>query len=301
MARPEDFEMVQNDELIMRLGFGLTIFLPKPFNAIHPTLGELWRKYVATVGEKTFSWARLGGGNRSRKAAPAVFRTIEAWLSGEKDYGGDCWISIHDGPFDCIGQNSFKLEGLDRGGEDVGSLEIEFPFSVIESKGPDDLFDLIANLVDGVPFLTGMAGYSFHHSPYKLRRVVGRMEELSRRFEGVEVIANERMCYWAGKGLTTVNWITLIGNGYVDRLGGRERLVKQLPAECVVRGLNHGLAIRAGDRPLLGDKNKGTDELELWRRVYRTVRSAQFVDPMYEFDRDEFNGQQTSTWLQRLG
>lgn len=296
----EKFELRANGEVIMKLGFGLTLFLPKPFNNIKGQIEDFWERYVSLVGEKTFTWARLGGGNRSRPVSPSVLRTIRSWLSGEKSYGGDCWISIHDGPFDAIGSNSFRLEGLDQPGEDVGFLEVMFPAEIVSSPSCGALLKTVLNLVDGVPFLTGTAGYAFHRSPYKLDETIGRMRSLSARFEGVEVSANERMCYWAGKGMASMNWITFLDSTSLEKLGGSQDLRNRLPKDAALLELKSGAALVAGDCPKLGDKNMGVDELTLWRQVYALVRSVQFVDPVYEFDPDYFNGQETTEWLTRL-
>src|SRR4051794_29200871 len=99
------FDLFEDDEQIMRLGLGMTLFFPRPFEAARTGVWELWQRYVAFVGKDKFTWARLGGGNRSRAVSTPVFRTIESWLTGQKDYGNTCWVSIHDGPMDCLGQN----------------------------------------------------------------------------------------------------------------------------------------------------------------------------------------------------
>jgi hypothetical protein len=297
------FEVREGNELIMRLGLGLTLFLPRPFEAAREGVWDLWRQFLDLAGKDRFQWARLGGGNRSRAVNPSVYRTIEAWLTGKKDYGKDCWISIHDGPMDCLGEYGFVLEGLGPGSEedeDIGSLDLTFPVGLLDTLGGPGLAGRVVALAAKVAFLSGTAGFIFQRSPYKYNATVGKMAALSQRFEGVEVTASQKEQYWAGKGLVSVNWITFVGDGYVTRLGGREALAAALPAACTATPLDHGVAIRAGDLPLLGDRNTGKDELRLWRQVYKVLRPAQFVDSIYEFDPFAFDGTRTAEWLQRL-
>ena len=298
-----NFETYKGKELIMQLGLGISIFLPRPFSATRDAVWELWRNYIALVGKDRFTWARLGGGNRSRLADASAFRTIEAWLTGKKSFGKNCWISIHDGPMDCLGKHSFELEGLGEPNddeEDVNFIDIGLPVSFLDTLGGPELANRLIGLVGKLPFLCGMAGFIFHRSPYKFDDVIGKIAALSQRFEGVEVSASEREKYWAGKGLVSVNWITFLGNDLLARLGGSASLQKKMPPDCVARVVDHGVAIRAGDMPLLGDKNTGRDELGLWRMVYKIVKPVQFVNPVYEFDPFQFDGNRTAKWLRRL-
>ena len=299
------FELHQGSELIMHLGIGMTLFFPRPFSDVRAAVWDLWQKYLVLVGKEKLTWARLGGGNRSRAVNASTFRTIEAWLTGTKDYGKDCWISIHDGPMDCLGQYSFELEGLGDPGEDeedVGCLDMRFPIDWLDSDsvhGPA-LIEQLVSLAAKVPFYCGMAGFVFHRSPYKYDATIGKMAALSKRFEGVEISASHREVYWAAKGLVSVNWITLLGDGLVAKLGGRNALSKKLPTDCEVIPLEHGVAVLSGDIPLLGDKNTGKEELRLWRNVYQVLKPLQFVDTIYEFDPFEFDGERTAEWLQRF-
>lgn len=297
------FEVNQDSELIMHLGLGLTLFFPRPFSDVRAAIWDLWQKYLLLVGKENFTWARLGGGNRSRAVNASTFRTIEAWLTGTKDYGKNCWISIHDGPMDGLGQYGFKLEGLGCPGEDevdVNCLDMRFPINWLDSVPGPALAEQLVSLVEKVPFYSGVAGFVFHHSPHMYSDTIGKMAALSKRFEGVEVSATNREKYWASKGLVSVNWITLLGDGLVAKLGGHNALPKKLPIDCKVVNLEHGVAVRSGDAPLLGDKNAGKDELKLWRNVYHVLKPLQFVEIIRGFDPFKFNGERTKEWLQRL-
>jgi hypothetical protein len=302
----EVLELYQYGRQIMHLGLGMTLFFPRPFQDVQKEIWALWQSFLSLVGEDCFTWARLGGGNKSRKVSAATFKTIESWLTGKKDYGKICWISIHDGPMDDLGQYSFMLTGFGEPKDnefdiEAGFVEIALPLSFLDSLGPAKIADSLIAMARPVPFYCGVAGFVFHRSPYKYDATIGKMRALSRRFEGVEISANERLCYLASTGLTTVNWITFVGAGYIEKLGGVKQVETRLPSESVVLQLPHGIAIRTGERPLLGDKNAGRDELSAWREVYKVLKPVQFVDPEIAFDPFEFNGEQTVDWLERLG
>jgi hypothetical protein len=46
--------------------------------------------------------------------------------------------------------------------------------------------------------------------------------------------------------------------------------------------------LRAGDRRVLDDRNKGAADLAPYREVYDIVKRAIFADPPYRFDEEYF-------------
>lgn len=297
------FEFIENDELKLRLSIGLTLFLPRPFELVREGVFDLWNKYLDIVGNNSLTWARLGGGNRSRVFSPAVSKTIESWLNGSKSYGQHCWISAHDGPFDCLGTTGFLLEGYGEAkenDEDVGFLEVYFPLSLLDQIEPCKLAETLVNLTSKIPFLCGVAGYFFHHSPYATNDTMRQMSVLSERFSGVEISVNQRMCYWAGHGLTTINWITFVGEEYLARLGGLNVLKPKIPNSAVLWVLEHGVAIQAGNKPTVGDRNRQSNELIPLKEVYNLLKPIQFVDVDYSFSPSEFDSEKTVRWLTRF-
>jgi hypothetical protein len=296
------FEAREGDELIMKLGLGLTVFFARPFEQHHETIWGLWQKYLALAGKDRFSWARLGGGNKSRDVNASVYKSIEAWLTGKKSYGKTCYISIHDGEMDCMGDFGFDLFGYGEGDEEdeVGYLELSLPLTFLEGAQGKKLASNLTDLVADVDFLCGTAGFVFQRSPYKYNATIGHMISLGTRFEGVEITAGEKENYWAGKGLVSVNWITLAGKNIVEKAGGMPAFKKLIPNTTKLIPLTHGVALQTGATPLLGDMHRNKNELDDWRTLYRAIKPLQFIDTDYEFDPFVCDGQRTAKWLERL-
>lgn len=299
------FQVLQGEERIMQLGVGMTLYFPRPFDAFRPALLEFWQQYLKAVEPKTFTWARLGGGNRSRVVGPAVFKTIEGWLSGTLDPGPTCWISLHDGAMDCMGSFGFNLTGRGRirseYDEESSYIDLTFPLALEDRLGTTGLADMLIKLAAEVPFLAGVAGYSFQRSPYKLNALLRPMLGLSNRFLGIEITAAERFDYLAERGVPTVNWLTFVGDKHLHRIGGLEALSAFLKGVSVVRPLPAGAVVISGDGPKLGDANRKSDELDAIRKAYQVLRPIQFVDEKYALDDMDFPGDLTVAWLTRLG
>ncbi|MDR2154035.1 MAG: DUF3396 domain-containing protein [Burkholderiaceae bacterium] len=307
MPTPRQIDAIdtfQYEERVMKLGIGLTLYFKRPFSDVREGLHAFWNTYHEAVGER-FTWARLGGGNRSRKVGPAVHKTIAAWFSGTLDPGPTCWMSIHDGPMDCMGDYGMVLqgEGVARSEEDEesGFVEVVFPISELERLGEAGLAELMVQMAAPVDYYAGVAGYCFQRSPYKYLKVLPNMKALSKRFIGVEITAADCLAYLAERGVPTVNWLTFIGKKHLERLGGEVALGHQLSAGLSIHRVGSGAAIACAGGPRLGDSNDPTDDLSIFRQAYALIRPVQFVNSIYEFDALDFPGDETVAWLTRLG
>lgn len=298
------FNISQGSEPIMKLGLGLTLYFPRPFQNILPSLHAFWADYLSFVPPDTFTWARLGGGNRSRPATQSTFSTIDGWLSGRLDPGSTCWISLSDGELDCMGAYGFHMtaEGAIKSeyDEEAGYVDLAFPLSVIDQFGLTAFADRLIQLASHLPFYAGVAGYSFQRSPYKLDALLEPIRTLSRRFAGVEITAAERFAYLAERGIPTVNWLTFVGQTHLKKVGGIAALATALEGKSEVRPLPAGTVVISGEGPTLGDVNSPTTDLEPLRTAYAALRGAQFVDERYAIDDLDFPGNETTAWLTRL-
>jgi hypothetical protein len=302
--RVEEFRLEEHGVRLMQLSFGMRLFFKGPFSDVREGVGELWRRYLNLVGKDTLTWARLGGGNRSRKVDTSVFKTIEAWLGGTKHYGDDCWISVHNGPMDGIESHSFRVTGRDRQldwEQEASYVELNLPLDFPATADPVALARTLIHLAEPTAFHDGVAGFAFHRSPYEFNATVKRMGQLGMRYQGVEIAAAQRLAYLAVHGLPTVNWITFLGKELLQRVGGPEALAAMLPPTSAITSLPHGVAVQSGAQPVLGDRNESDDGLQALRKTYGVLRPLQFVDSEIPFSGLSFNSAQTQKWLTRLG
>lgn len=132
-----------------------------------------------------------------------------------------------------------------------------------------------------VPVFHGVAGYSFSPSieygqaqtdePYLI--------SAAAHFSGVEVEneSSTRLC--CGNAIKGVNWLTMLDDSLVKRLGGEGRLRKQLGDEITVHRMPWGVMIQAGPEPGLGVVNAG-ETLPLYRHVNQVVRPVRVAAHM---------------------
>lgn len=132
---------------------------------------------------------------------------------------------------------------------------------------------LVKTFAARVPFFFGYAGFSFSES-MELMRKQGNEHLLvppAMRFAGVEVeqqMAATSLC--CGESIKGVNWLTLLGTGFVEQMGGKAALRVQLSEAIELHELPAGLLIQAGPLPGIGDINAG-ERLPLYREVHRVL------------------------------
>lgn len=107
--------------------------------------------------------------------------------------------------------------------------------------------------------------------------------ELAQRFPGFEADFPIDHDIWLSKGreggragIKGVNWLTVLEDRWLAELGGAEEVtahVTALDGRFIVHRFDGRLMIQAGDRPQLGDVERGA-----WPELY--VKLAKYVKPI---------------------
>ncbi|ECC1743788.1 DUF3396 domain-containing protein [Salmonella enterica] len=147
------------------------------------------------------------------------------------------------------------------------------------SLSANDIDDYIIQLIDEYPLVCGYAGYtiSCDHG-----LMLGRIDlqqyiyHWYRRHPGFMNMypASEVQSLSDGPVLCSIGWITLLGGELCSKMGGEAALREKLKdvSGIVIKSLpGNGVLIRIGERPQLGDVNKG-DILDAYCAVGQILR-----------------------------
>jgi hypothetical protein len=168
---------------------------------------------------------------------------------------------------------------------------------------PDEMATLVGELAEEFPFTSGLAGFAFERSPYSEEQAETYAWRTSMRHPGIDVVRIPVDAKAAGTdAIRGVNWLTLVGSELLGSIGGMSNLRAKLPKEIVLIESRHGVIIKAGPAPAIGDVNRA-DTLPLYRQVYKVLAplvaiaaersmSFQLVDDFVE---------RTEAWYARLG
>lgn len=291
----------------LRLSIGMELLFPRPMPQYREQVLEVWKRFLAWRGTEVMTWARLGGGNKSRKMNRAAYKTIESWLEGSRPYGRICFITVESGEWEQMGEESFRVEGDDTEIDvEAGYTTLNFVQLFVPLSTADDADALAAKLIElaaPLDFVCGTAGLMLHMTPFHNEQYWKEIRGLVTRFEGVEPDAADRTQRRAYFGLTGINWLTFVGPQHLGKLGGIEAVQAQAMAapDVTAQRLGQGIVLRAGPRPRVGDRNKPSPALDPYRQVHRIVGPALFLDEDHAFSRKDFDGSATVEWLARFG
>ncbi len=302
---PELFIVGEPADRDLRLAIGLDLHFGRPIDDYRDELLQVWDTLLQWRGRDRFTWARLGGGNKSRKMNPAAYRTVQMWLDGSRPYGDHCFINVQDGPFECIGEEAFIVDGNNRPVEDeddsdINHVQMRFELSVADD--PDELAARLQTIAAPLRYASGSAGLMLHATPFGRNRLWAQMRALVTRYEGVEPDMADKANWMAGEGIPDVNWLTFVGQPHLDALGGPDALAAAAAgtADVTAADTGHGIMLRAGDKPRMGDRNHPSNALAPYRAVYRLLKPALYQLGDFGFSDKDFDADQTLEWQQRF-
>lgn len=194
---------------------------------------------------------------------------------------------------------------------DLGYLRFAVPVPTLSSE-PNLVPTMLLEFCERLKPASGYAGigiveslkYAFtpHYDPI----VYG----VAQRFPGLEVDYPvwHSNYLWKGEGsIKGVNWLTVVGDRLLDRLGGADAVRSELAAldsGFAISRYDGGIMIRAGDRPDLGDAVAGDwpvlyVKLAKYLKPLRVVSHPGYHRPSHE-GLDVFDDERTQAWLRRF-
>ncbi|QDL53947.1 type VI immunity family protein [Rhodoferax aquaticus] len=253
---------------------------------------------------------RVGGGKYTAKTAKGM-QAMRKLLSDSKPYEGVEFVrsdvtdqyTAPDFMVEAYTPAAFVGDDLGDGGF-VSYLKFVLPWSMAtDDKDLVQYHDFLRFVCQSLPVRGGYGGLT-PVLPFDFDRYQPQEYALARRFTGLEMDCNavfeahtyriqsiegeepKIICYnelKPGAKVTAVghikgvNWYTLLGDVFVDRLGGEAALCQQLARPDIgVERQGQCLLIRAGDLPRLGAPEEGL--IEPYAFVNRAVRSLRIPE-----------------------
>jgi hypothetical protein len=148
-----------------------------------------------------------------------------------------------------------------------------FLCSVHPGTDPEAWLAFVLEAATRASFLFGTSGFAMVLPPRwrvatNLAHVVAA---IVARYHGLDFLDLFSPRLEALDGIITVNWLTLVHDELLAKLGGRAVVRAALSEVIHIHELPYGLLFRAGPKPVSGDVN-GPDELGPYREVARALR-----------------------------
>lgn len=192
------------------------------------------------------------------EVAPAVLRALECYrrvvpsgaLSRYDEEAGDWepvdqagWNSIRDELLephgavldlrDATGEKRYRFDYRGRRpttsatSDTVCVVSFWLPTEYLEEAGPEALRTLVLELAEPLPFNSGHAGLAFN-CDMDLVGIEAEVWKWCRGYPGMDLPRMDRLAWQLGTRISTVSWMTLLGEPVLSAAGGAVELREQL-------------------------------------------------------------------------
>jgi hypothetical protein len=191
--------------------------------------------------------------------------------------------------FGVVGDRDYSNDFSSELPDPVGAVEIWFP---LDYMSPADVATFAQAIADELPYYSGYASPAITFGPLGNAYDAGAViKGFAPKYPGFDLPFQEGVRYEVGDKAIGARWLTFLGPRLVSRLGGEEALVVAAPS-VEVSQVGHGILLRAGANPEIGDANRniGTPLLrELARAIESvTVFDVESLKPLFQDDEDAF-------------
>lgn len=300
-------EIVALGSKMVRPSVGLTVYLDRPLPWCREAVVRAQETFFARA-ESELKWYTDWKIGRLRPATGKLLRYPLQWLA-EPDAADAAfgWRMFAADPPEDAPSYIFEGYSVEAAVEGPGPsylsfMRIRLPLESL-APGYGRFIEFAAEIVSELPFHHGTGGFFFSESEQRgiQQKNSAVVFAAAMRFHGVEPDAPVTTSASLIEGIKTINWLTLVDDGFLVKLGGYESLRSRLSEEIVVHRLAHGVMIQAGKEPGFGDVNAG-DRLPLYREVARVLKPIRTKSHPQLGDRSNgsFGDAGTAAWLSRF-
>jgi hypothetical protein len=278
--------------------FGVTVYFKSELAALRPGVARALDAFLERA-EKDLTWYYDFEMPRPRRIAPKMLRSalerFEQPLTPPQIFAWFLYAAkeMEDAP-------SVLFEGFCHPLPErrLNFLRACFPLEAYASNAASFVSDVLTLLSD-LPVHYGYAGFMLSESINTGRRQANDAitQGVAMRFHGFEVDQPGATSITVRDTIKGVNWLTLLHEEFVGKLGGLDVLKAAFSEEILVHSRPGGVVIQAGAAPGLGDVHAG-ERLPLYREVARVLRPIR-TEEHRPFGR-RFHTKATMDWLNRF-
>ena len=205
------------------------------------------------------------------------------WLPQYED--GKCWAFGFHGGETAEAASEFQVSALgsDSIQKGAGYFQFHLPLTWF-AEHPGTFQNFVLSFAKQLRPTSGYAGIGILESLdlYAREPFQATVKQIADRFPGLEMESPAVSSIHAGKGIKGVNWLTLLGDPWVQTIGGLDYLRVRLGEDFKLTPYEGGLMIQAGPKPQIGDA-----AANLWPSHYVTL--AKVLKPIQIKDHYPFH------------
>jgi hypothetical protein len=263
----------KSGKMYLRNGTTVSFFLPTPMAQAAVPISKVFETYLKLIPEGSLRWAAVGANAgewrpitkvtfsqcRSQLKVDAVTkRPLTALELTDGDVGGcapNYGITVIGQPFDAKFPDKRTL------------VQMYYPIEVTDNAVVEQFVGNVCRLAALLPYVSGYVSPGLHCTG-----TVGWLQAraIAKLHPGYDVQDNAIGRRRINSKVRGARWLSFLGQDIAGKVGGMEGLRRELPSEIEVIAVGHGVLIRAGKQPELGDARRkiGTP---LLRRVAKVL------------------------------
>jgi Protein of unknown function (DUF3396) len=187
---------------------------------------------------------------------------------------------------------------------ELSFVHMTFPVRWAERHSFDEFAKLAVDCCSAIGPTHGYAGLGAVGHPTGVDEVKP-LFDLARRFSGLDLDAPplHAPVLSSANRIKGVNWLTVVDNTWIDRVGGPQALAERLGREIGWHPFTAGAGgavLQAGPTPRLGDVSK-SEPMAPYRSVAKALAPTLMRDPRLLLAEGGFDYAEATAWLSRFG
>jgi len=283
-ARMAELDLVEDGLRLVSLTFTVTFFTDVMFSTIPDTVLGCFDRFKKFCPETRLKYYLTENMKQHKPVTPRALGMLRTWLKPGAPSREFIALELTDGEHpDAAPKFKFKVWGNEpnslKVAEDGNYVHMAFP-PEWGLERTEEMFQLVIEIAGFFPYQSGLGGFGFECTRGKRRKAETFAWARSMRYRGIDIFVHPYDTLAVGKdAIKGVNWLTVLCDPFVDRLGGRAKLRKSLPKSVELFDLPRGLLLKAGTVPRLGDTNR-QELLPEYKAVYKAL--APLAEPGYD-------------------
>jgi hypothetical protein len=305
--RFDELELITGGVRLVSITFGITLYTSELFSKHGEAVLACFEMYRQLCPKDQLTFYGTANMRMHKPVTERVLRMPSVWFRPGAPPLVDVGLVIKNGAvYQDAPTFAFEIYGGEEGSfafqtKGANVLKMCFPADWGVERATE-MYELTRALATIFPFQSGQAGYSFECSRYAAEASQTHAWSRSMRHRGIDIsrIPQDNKCV-GHDAIKGVNWLTLLGMPFIEKLGGSADVKRSLGAGVGYVELERGAILRAGEFPATGDTNRG-DLLPLYQQVYRVVQSLVEVaaERSVAFNLEQDFVERTESWFRRF-
>jgi hypothetical protein len=298
----EELRVVDNGRVMCCVGLLASFyFLAKGKPEARERVVRAYEAYHAAIGDKLI-WGADPKTHRPKKVAGTQIADVRSWAYRVAP-DEELEFVFHGGKEKDDADAYRTIALVDPGPNDLSCLTFSLPLAWIAANTLGAFVKLVLDVCGILKPEHGYAGFGVipHVNESGQSRAMTFIIALARRFVGLEVDfpVSHGIHLAKNSAIKGVNWLTVLGQTWVDKVGGEESLIQALGTGPKLHHFEGGIVIQAERCPRLGDKNMN-EPMDAYRQVAKALKPIR-TDKIRAFATGYgFNEERTTEWLRRF-